>query len=71
MWKGLCAFLLLQAIIDKIRTFVAKRDMSRIRTFLGLFYSDLTQTDEIRLRLNSDNLDQKSAVGASASNMSP
>ena len=65
MWKGLCAFLLLQAIIDKIRTFVAKRDMSRIRTFLGLFYSDLTQTDEIRLRLNSDNLDQKSAVGAS------
>ena len=47
-------FLPLQAVINQIRAFVAKQDMSRIRAFLGLFYSDLTQTDEFRLRLNSD-----------------
>ena len=47
-------FLLLQAVMDQIRTFVAKRDMSRLRAFLGLFYSDLTQTYEIQLRFDSD-----------------
>jgi len=40
-------FLLLQAVMDQIRTFVAKWDMSRLRAFLGLVYSDLTQTYEI------------------------
>ena len=46
--------LLLQAVINQIRAIVAKRDMPRIHAFLGLLYSDLTQTDEFRLRLNSD-----------------
>ena len=47
-------FLLLNAVMDQIRTFVAKRYMSWIRTFLGPFYSDLTQTNEIWLRHDSD-----------------
>ena len=47
-------FLLLQAVLDQIRTFVAEQDMSRLHAFLGLFYSDLTQTREIQLRFDSD-----------------
>ena len=41
VWGGYTLFLLLHAVMDQLHTFVAKRDMSQIRAFLGIFYSRL------------------------------
>ena len=41
-------------MLERIRTFVAKLDMSRIRAFWYFFHSDLAQTNAIWLRLYSD-----------------